>query len=520
MTQENNLTDVVTPTLPGQPEISATGASPVYNSAVELQKPTFLAPSVPQNPLASSSSALSGEPHLDYWVRIAEGPDHFQNFQMMDPSTPVDWPHHDVQPLGLTSDPPPNDWLWSTEFQSEDTSSQALLALTTVASSTSSNGDDRYPDEEAVSIDDNQTDAEDTNFVDEVTKQLSSQVGRLQITEDLQARYFGATSNLHIFYSGPDALSQPNLRTIKECGSAAISKAGLDWPGNPEYEELLTNLFFAWHNPLMNVVDLEAYLLAKRLYALGQDTPLYSPCLENAIYAVGASFAASSPREVPDMTSELFAFRAKTYLEIEMDSPGLATVQALLVLSAHEMAQMRDSRGWLYCGMAVQISSDLGLHLNLEKEHSHLKTSLPDSNIFQVLTNLFWTINSSDRLLSSSFGRPPLMKGRDYNVPKPSAAPYSWSYVDDSNQRGLPPHIDASAAGGAHVHLAQLAMITGRVSDELYSGVRKTVGKSANFVEEIALELAKWKESLPPALRIKKLAIGLDVHLPVVYELQ
>lgn len=45
------------------------------------------------------------------------------------------------------------------------------------------------------------------------------------------------------------------------------------------------------------------------------------------------------------MAAEFFAFRAKTYLEIEMDSPSLAVVQALLVLSSHEAAQMRDSRG-------------------------------------------------------------------------------------------------------------------------------------------------------------------------------
>jgi hypothetical protein len=54
-------------------------------------------------------------------------------------------------------------------------------------------------------------------------------------------------------------------------------------------------------------------------------------------------------------------------LEIEMDSPIIATIQALLLLSAHEAAQMRDTRGrikvpfqcldftnvikgWLYCG--------------------------------------------------------------------------------------------------------------------------------------------------------------------------
>jgi hypothetical protein len=43
--------------------------------------------------------------------------------------------------------------------------------------------------------------------------------------------------------------------------------------------------------------------------------------------------------------SEFFGHRAKVLLEIEMDSPTLATVQALLVLAAHEATRVRDTRG-------------------------------------------------------------------------------------------------------------------------------------------------------------------------------
>jgi hypothetical protein len=37
--------------------------------------------------------------------------------------------------------------------------------------------------------------------------------------------------------------------------------------------------------------------------------------------------------------------RAKVLLDIEMDSPTVATTQALATLSAHEAAYARDSRG-------------------------------------------------------------------------------------------------------------------------------------------------------------------------------
>jgi hypothetical protein len=38
-----------------------------------------------------------------------------------------------------------------------------------------------------------------------------------------------------------------------------------------------------------------------------------------------------------------------------MDSPTVATVQALVIMSASEAASTRDARGWLYSGTSVQI---------------------------------------------------------------------------------------------------------------------------------------------------------------------
>lgn len=61
--------------------------------------------------------------------------------------------------------------------------------------------------------------------------------------------------------------------------------------------------------------------------------------------AVGAAYGSHAPASLPENPPEFFALRAKTYLDIEMDSPIVATIQALMILSSHEAAQMRDSRG-------------------------------------------------------------------------------------------------------------------------------------------------------------------------------
>jgi hypothetical protein len=118
---------------------------------------------------------------------------------------------------------------------------------------------------------------------------------------------------------------------------------------------------------------------------------------------MGAAYSLGSQHR-QDHPSELFASQAQRLLQIEMDSPVPATVQALVVLCSHEAAQGRDSRGSLhlslmrnsltgfdwwnrldlfrYClfprksgrlglqvfpGMAMRMSTDLRLHILLAK---------------------------------------------------------------------------------------------------------------------------------------------------------
>lgn len=59
----------------------------------------------------------------------------------------------------------------------------------------------------------------------------------------------------------------------------------------------------------------------------------------------------------PKSLVEHFGDRAKALLEIELDSPSVATVQVLVILSSHEVGNGQDTRGWLYSGMFVLFQS-------------------------------------------------------------------------------------------------------------------------------------------------------------------
>ena len=86
-----------------------------------------------------------------------------------------------------------------------------------------------------------------------------------------------------------------------------------------------------------------------------------------------------------------------------MDSPTLATTQAAMILSAHEAANGRDSRAWIYSGMAVQMATDLGLHLNIELDGKYLDVVTDIERVSALRNNIFWVVYTSNTYASLSF---------------------------------------------------------------------------------------------------------------------
>lgn len=71
--------------------------------------------------------------------------------------------------------------------------------------------------------------------------------------------------------------------------------------------------------------------------------------------AIGASLDTNDRGTGHIPGPEFFSARAKALLDVEMDSPSVATVQALVIMSATEAAFTRDARGWLYSGRSLSL---------------------------------------------------------------------------------------------------------------------------------------------------------------------
>lgn len=113
--------------------------------------------------------------------------------------------------------------------------------------------------------------------------QLSERIGSLQIGPGGQVRYYGPTSNFNLVYMPPS----DNLtvhRTVRNNGQEYLERLGLDKEVPSDLEEHLTKLYFAWQNPVFQVVKRKMFEEARvKWREKKQDTPYYSEALQNAM---------------------------------------------------------------------------------------------------------------------------------------------------------------------------------------------------------------------------------------------
>lgn len=119
---------------------------------------------------------------------------------------------------------------------------------------------------------------------DLLVDQLSGRIGSLQIAEDGQLRFYGATSNLHILHNGPLSLSRSKFRSPSEEGAALLRGAGVGHAVDPALEDHLLKLYFCWEDPSIHVVEESIFWRERVKCQTGNHaSSLYSEVLTNAM---------------------------------------------------------------------------------------------------------------------------------------------------------------------------------------------------------------------------------------------
>ncbi|KAH7268500.1 hypothetical protein B0J15DRAFT_391374 [Fusarium solani] len=237
--------------------------------------------------------------------------------------------------------------------------------------------------------------------------QIVTRGGRLQVAEDGHSRYFGATSNLHLIHNGPYSSFSPSLKNLRVDNELAIKSAGLQWASDPAYEAHLWECYLTWMNPVTSLVERNLFDQDKENFLSSQQSDFYSPALENAIFSTGAMHTTRQHPSIMGGACRFFASRAKVYLDLELQTPTIATLQALVLLCEHEATQGRDSQGWIYSGIASRILSDLGLQLHCTSPH---ETESCDADSSDIKARVFWSVVHLDTYHDRDASRDSLSK--------------------------------------------------------------------------------------------------------------
>jgi hypothetical protein len=96
------------------------------------------------------------------------------------------------------------------------------------------------------------------------------------------------------------------------------------------------------------------------------------------------------------------------------DRPTLYTVQAVLVAAVYAVGLGRLSKGFALLSEAVTLSIDAGLHRSVEAYDCF------DPVEQEVRKRTFWSVYMWDKQVGAAFGRPPMIRLRDCDVPEPS----------------------------------------------------------------------------------------------------
>ena len=183
-------------------------------------------------------------------------------------------------------------------------------------------------------------------------EEVTNIVGRLNVGEDGQLRFFGSQSNFHLLHGRLGETAPEISSSAQDRGLRAVSKLEKGISVSEELQEHLLDLYWRWQNPWVYVVHKSAFLEDLRSEPKGK---YCTPLLLSAIFALASRYSdrpelRTDPNN-PSTAGDAFAEQANILLLYENQAATTTTVQAVALLSLRAMSENKEAMGWLYSGM-------------------------------------------------------------------------------------------------------------------------------------------------------------------------
>ncbi|KAM0417150.1 hypothetical protein ACHAPT_012858 [Fusarium lateritium] len=274
-----------------------------------------------------------------------------------------------------------------------------------------------------------------------------------------------------------------------------------------------------------------SYLLTYRpaiMDSLIHSGPYVNKLLLNAIYFQSSLYSDRTSllrqdSQDPQTMGMAFYERFKSLLVDHIDKPTIPTIVALLTCGACLVPRGKQSAGWVFCGIAYRMMTDLGCHLDMEPTSQGLKLTPIDA---EMRRRIYWGAYVGDKLQSLFLGRPPAI----HDTPGSVSEEYLDTYEEMEEWR---PYMDPKAhpfdtsvpvyrgrpcyAISTFRCLLQLCRIISHIIEAFYTTNNARLSAESlktSLVQkrqEIREQLRQYKDNIPPWLQFEP---GVDPTPP------
>lgn len=222
---------------------------------------------------------------------------------------------------------------------------------------------------------------------------------------------------------------------------------------------------------------------------------------------------------------QVFYDRFKMLLPEQMEKSSVPSVAALLLMGSSLVSSGQHTAGWMYCGLAYRMITDLGLHLDETK--SRPAQSPPQPSLAQMSYSekemrrrIFWSAYIIDKFQSLYFGRLPDLHRTEYEPSQTFLDTYEemdlWSpYIDpQSPAKEQPPYDPLPTYVVATFNaLLRLAEIAADIIQIFYHPSAPSISSldAKRSLGDIQRRLQHWQNVLPKQLRFNP---EVDLTLP------
>ncbi|KAG9072011.1 Transcriptional activator of fatty acid utilization [Linnemannia hyalina] len=356
---------------------------------------------------------------------------------------------------------------------------------------------------------------------------LSDSMDSMTLDEGVFSRYLGNSSGIDLIQKNQLLKNGYLMVPLKQKDhyewqletEAALAQLTSQMTMPPQdLADHLIDTYWTYIHPHMPVLHKPLFM---RQYKNADPEKRPPAVLLNAMFSIASRFS-DHPEIVglsdpEDFGVEYFS-RAKRLVDLDMDMPRQASIQALLLMTLYRFTSTKcGGRGvWVMLGQATRMAQDLGMHRN------SARWSLPPLET-EIRKRLWWACYVMDRWVCASLGRPIAIDDADCDVDYPSAV--EQDYVD-ADGNAASPHENSDKINEESsfflryfVEHIKLAKLVGLILRRIYAAATRTHGPAqvSSTVAELDTLLTKWLLDLPQDLRYDHQATTFNRWVAIIH---